>query len=123
MSLKKITFTKPNLQNLWELDRYCTNPFLKSLALLVRVASIDHAPRDQEEMKQWCLKHDLKKVKTLKSLELFSFKTSYSVTIPLFLLYKFSKLDILVLKGLEIYYNYQTFFDAINHIPSINLHC
>lgn len=45
MSLKKITFTKPNLQNLWELDRYCANPSLKSLALLVNVASIDHAPR------------------------------------------------------------------------------
>lgn len=74
-------------------------------------------------MKQWCLKHGVKKVKTLKSLELFSFKTSYSVTILLFLLYKFSKLDTLVLKGLEIYYNYQTFFDAIKQIPNINMHC
>lgn len=122
-SLKKITFTKPNHQNLWELDIYCTNPSLKSLALLVNVASIDHAPSNQEEMKQWCLKHGVKEVNALKSLELVSFKTPYSVTILFFLLYKFSKLDTSVLKGLKIYYNYQTFLNAIKHIPNINLHC
>ncbi|KAL9539838.1 hypothetical protein MBANPS3_010028 [Mucor bainieri] len=122
-SLEKVTFEKHNFRNLQEVDKYFTKPSLKSLKLIINVASIDEA-----------LEQHITKVDTIKSLEFVVLNRLTGLPLLCFLLSKFPRLDSLILKEMEPNFfglNSVRLLDAIKHIPNLDfngqfttpLHC
>lgn len=122
-SLEHISLQNLHFRDLMQLDSFLDRATCKSLKLIISASSINDAPVEKEAMNHWCQVRRMKQVHTVKSMHLIPYRATFGLAIILFVLYKFPKLEFLRITEVDCSPYFETLFEAIKHIPSLDLEC